>query len=47
MLPGSDRNIEKCHLPHLRSDVVKGAVGRDGQSVLGVFYWVPPLLSVL
>lgn len=40
----SDR---KCHLLHLRGDVVNGAVGRDGQPVLGVFDRVPPLLPIL
>lgn len=43
----SVRNIQKSHRSHLGSDVVKGAVGRDGKFMLRVFYWVPPLLSVL
>lgn len=46
-LSESVRNLQKCHLSHLRSDVVKGAVGRDGKFMLRVSYWVPPLLSVL
>lgn len=40
------RNIQ-CHLSHLRSDVEEGAVGRDGKSMLGIFYGVSPLLPVL
>lgn len=47
MLSESVRNIQKCHPSHLRSDVVKGAVGRDGKFMLRVSYGVPPLLSVL
>lgn len=50
MLSESVKNIQtNIQFPpsHLRSDVVKGAVGRDGKFMLRVSYWVPPLLSVL
>ena len=33
--------------PYLRSNVVKGTVGGDGESMFWVPHWIPPFLSVL